>query len=47
MDLALITYNGWCATKPNCAFTFHTTNVFCCFYSIMAQFELIKHKFLN
>ena len=31
----------------NCTFTFCTTNDFSCFHSIMAQFELVKHKFLN
>ena len=28
-------------------FTFHTTNVFHCFSSVMIQFELVKHYFPN
>ena len=31
----------------NCAVTFDPTNVFGCFYSLMIQFKLGKHKFLN
>ena len=29
------------------AFTFRTTNVFCCFYGIIVQIEFVKHKFPN
>ena len=52
----LTIFDHWssCTLKPsgyfieiNCAFTFSITNVFCFFCSIMAQFELVKHKFLN
>ena len=35
---------GYC-TVINRAFTFHTTKVFDCFHSIMAQFEVIKLTF--
>ena len=31
----------------NCVFTFQTTNCFGHFYDVMAQFELVMHKFLN
>ena len=31
----------------NCAFTLRTTNVFECFCGIIAQFKLVKPKFLN
>ena len=38
---------GLC-TVINCTvITFHTTNVFSCFRDVMAQFELVKHKFPN
>ena len=30
-----------------CDFTFHATNVFGCFHGVIAQFEFLKHKFLN
>ena len=36
-----------CCTVVNFAFAFHTTKVFDCFCSVMAQFELVKYKFLN
>ena len=38
--------SGYCVVIK-CTFNFRTTNVFGCFCSIMAQFELIKHKSLN
>ena len=38
--------SGYC-TVNNCLFTFHTINVFGCFHNTMAQFTLIKHKFLS
>ena len=31
-----------CYTVKNCVFTFHTTNIFGCFFDIMAQFKLIR-----
>ena len=31
----------------NCVFTFRTTNVFSCFFSVLAKFDLVKNKFLN
>ena len=34
-------------TIINCAFTFCTINIFGCFCDIVAQFKLVKHKFLN
>ena len=34
-------------TTINLCFTFHIKKSFCCFGSIMAQFEFIKHKFPN
>ena len=34
-------------TVINWIFTFHTPNAFGCFFSVMAQFTLVKHKFLN
>ena len=33
-----------CCILLSCTFTLHTTNVFGCFHSIMAQFELVKHQ---
>ena len=36
-----------CSYCSNCMFTFCTTNVFDCFWGIMAQLKLIKHKFMN
>ena len=38
--------SGYC-TVINCTLTFHSMKFFGCFHSIMALFELIKHKFLN
>ena len=38
--------SGYCSVI-NCAFTFHTRNVLGYFAVIMAQFELIEHKFPN
>ena len=34
-------------TEMNWAFILHTAYAFGCFYSVMAQFELIKYKFNN
>ena len=34
-------------TVINCDFIFHKTNVFGYFHSIIDQFKLVKHKFLN
>ena len=36
--------SGYC-TVINCPFNFHTTNVFHCFFNVLAQFELVTHKF--
>ena len=33
-------------SRINCAFTFRTTNVFAFFWGIMAEFELVKQKYL-
>ena len=35
------------STMIKCIFTFYTTNVFSSFHSVMAQFKLVKHMFLN
>ena len=35
--------SGYC-TVINCTFTFHTKNVLGCFFNIMDQFELVKHR---
>ena len=32
-------------TEINCTFTFCTTNILGCIRGVMAQFELVKHKF--
>ena len=37
----------WAIWLPYCTVTFLTTNIFGCFCSIMAQFELVKQKFSN
>ena len=38
--------SGYCVAI-NRNFTFHTTNIFGCFHNVMAQFQLVRHKFLN
>ena len=34
------------STQTNCAFIFRTTKVFSCLHGVMAQLELVNHKFL-
>ena len=34
-------------TVINCTFTFHTTNVFDCFWGVTDKFKVLKHKFPN